>query len=93
MVYCVAPHCHKDNVVSGLTSSPVPSGNYTKPTSSDLRREIQILVMLNVNLNNFIIEHTCTTETKIRLIVPLDHNIFSRLIGSIGKPRKIGPML
>jgi hypothetical protein len=51
----------------------VPSGDYTNQLQVSWGAKFKLL--LNVKLNNFIIEYT--TETKILLLVPLDHrNIF-----------------
>jgi hypothetical protein len=47
----------------------VPSGNYTN--QRQLPWGAKFKFFLNVNLHYFIIEHT--TETKILLLVPLDH--------------------
>jgi hypothetical protein len=47
--------------------------------------EARFKFLLNVNLNNFIIEHT--TETKIFLLVPLDHrNIFQARWANLKSP-------
>jgi hypothetical protein len=83
MVYYAAPNCHKDSrfnsIKNGLYQDwrlhPVPSGNYTNQLQVFWGAKFKFL--LNVNLNNFIIEHT--TETKI-LLVPLDHSRFIRPI-------------
>jgi uncharacterized CHY-type Zn-finger protein len=81
MVYYAAPNCHKDSRFNSIKNwlyqdwrhHPVPSGNCTNQLQVSWGTKFKFL--LNVNLNNFIIEHT--TETKILLLVPLDHrNIF-----------------
>jgi hypothetical protein len=71
MVYYAAPNWHKDS-----------SFNSIKNGLPYIRTDV---VLLNVNLNNFIIEHT--TETKICLLVPLDHrNIFQSHWANLTSP-------
>jgi hypothetical protein len=81
MVYYAVPNCHKDSRLNSIKNGlyqdwrhhQVPSGNYTNQLQVSWGAKFKFL--LNVNMNNFIIEHT--TETKIPLLVPLDHrNIF-----------------
>jgi hypothetical protein len=62
---------------------PVPSSNYTNQHQVSWGAKFKFL--LNLNFNNFIIEHT--TETKILLLVPLDHrNIFQTHWANLKSP-------
>jgi hypothetical protein len=91
MVYYATPNCHKDsrfnNIKNGLYQDwrhhPVPSGNYANQLKVSWGAKFKFL--LNVNLNNFIIEHK--PETEIILLVPLDHtNIFQAHWANLKSP-------
>jgi hypothetical protein len=64
MVYYMLPHCHKDSrfnsIKNGLYQDwrhhPLPSGNYNNQLQVSWGAKFKF--WLNVNLNNFIIEHT-----------------------------------
>jgi hypothetical protein len=93
MVYYAAPNCHKDSrsnsIENGLHQDwhhhSVPSGKYTNQLPNQLSWGAKFKSLLNVNLNNFIIEHT--TETKILLLVHLDHrNIFQAHWANLKSP-------
>jgi hypothetical protein len=98
LVYYAAPNCHKNSKFNSIKTGlyqewrhhPVPSGNYTNLGTYTNQLPVswgaKLKFLLNVNLNNFIIEHTRLKPKSFCFW------IFSRLMGPIWNPQ-IWPLI